>query len=249
MPIFERGEVSLSYDEFGSPDGYPVLLLAPGGMRSRVDFWHRSPFDPTVELAPDFRVVAMDQRNAGRSRAPIGDEDGWATYRDDQLALLDHLGIARCHLMGGCIGCSYALALIAAAPERVSAAVLQNPIGLSDGNRADFHNMFDEWAAELRGQRPELDPARLRALGERMFGGEFVFSVGRDAVRACPTPLLVLAGDDTFHPTAIAREIAALAPRAELLLTWKTPDVVGETARRVRAFLRANTPVSVAEGR
>jgi pimeloyl-ACP methyl ester carboxylesterase len=241
MPTFDKGNVSLYYEEFGPPTGYPVLLIAPGGMRSRVDFWHRSPFDPTVELAKEQRVIAMDQRNAGRSRAPIGDDDDWSAYRDDQLALLDHLGIGRCHLMGGCIGCSYALALIQAAPERVSAAVLQNPIGLSDGNRPAFRGMFDEWAAELRQQRPEIDPARLRALGERMFGGEFVFSVSREFARTCPAPLLVLAGDDNFHPTAIAREIADLAPRAALVLTWKTPDVVRQTVERVRTFLQTYT--------
>jgi pimeloyl-ACP methyl ester carboxylesterase len=242
VPTFERGDVSLYYEEFGKPTAYPVLLIAPGGMRSQVDFWHRSPFDPTVELAVDFRVIAMDQRNAGRSRGPVGADDGWATYRDDQRALLDHLGIGRAHLMGGCIGCSYALAVLEAAPERVTAAVLQNPIGLSNGNRPAFQAMFDEWANELRQQRTEIEESRLRALGERMFGGEFVFSVSRMFVRGCPAPLLVLAGDDNFHPTATACEIAELAPRAELALTWKTPEVVGKTVSRVRSFLQAQTP-------
>jgi len=82
-------------------------------MRSSIEFWHRSPFDPTVELASDFRVIAMDQRNAGASRAPVSAADGWETYARDHLALLDHLGIVRCHLMGGCIGSSYCLGLIA----------------------------------------------------------------------------------------------------------------------------------------
>src|SRR6266852_4701856 len=75
MPVFERAGVSLYYEEFGS--GYPLLLFAPGGMRSSIDFWRHSPFDPTAELAQDFRVIAMDQRNAGRSRAPISAADGW----------------------------------------------------------------------------------------------------------------------------------------------------------------------------
>ena len=242
MSIFNRGDVSLYYEESGPSDGYPVLLIAPGGMRSRVSFWHGSPFDPTVELAAGFRVIAMDQRNAGNSRAPIGEADSWSVYRDDQLALLDHLGIARCHIMGGCIGCSYCLALLEAAPERPTAAVLQNPIGISNGNRPAFRDMFDDWANELQRQRPEIDAAQLRAFGKRMFGGEFVFSVSREVVRQCRAPLLVLAGDDNFHPTATAAEIARLAPRAELLLTWKTPDVVPETVKRVRSFLQAHTP-------
>jgi pimeloyl-ACP methyl ester carboxylesterase len=120
--------------------------------------------------------------------------------------------------------------------------VLQNPIGLSNGNRPAFRAMFDEWANELRQQRPEIDEARLRTFGERMFGGEFVFSVSRTFVRSCQAPLLVLAGDDNFHPTATAREIVELAPRAELVLTWKTPEVVGETVSGVRTFLQTHTP-------
>ncbi len=242
MPVFDRGNGSLYFEEFGSPKAYPLLLIAPGGMRSHGGFWHTSPFDPTVELAGDFRVIAMDQRNAGRSRAPVGADDGWSTYRDDQLALLDHLGIERCHVMGGCIGCSYALALVEAAPERITAAVLQNPIGISNGNRPAFEGMFDDWANELLRQRPDLSADDLRAFGERMFGGDFVFSVSRDAVQACPVPLLVLAGDDNFHPTATAEEISELAPRAELVLTWKTSDVIRDTVKRVREFFLTNTP-------
>ncbi len=76
MPVFEREGVSLYYEEYGS--GYPLLLFAPGGMRSSIEFWRRSPFDPTADLAGDFRVIAMDQRNAGRSRAPIGAGGGRA---------------------------------------------------------------------------------------------------------------------------------------------------------------------------
>jgi pimeloyl-ACP methyl ester carboxylesterase len=242
MPVFNRGDVSLYYEEFGSPSAFPLLLIAPGGMRSHGGFWHTSPFDPTVELAGNFRVIAMDQRNAGRSRAPVRGEDNWATYTADQLALLDHLGIERSHVMGGCIGCSYGLGLIEAAPKRIAAAVLQNPIGISNGNRPAFEGMFDEWANELLGQRSDLAETELRSFGKRMFGGEFVFSVSRDMVRGCQTLLLVLAGDDNFHPTATAEEIVELAPRAELVLTWKTPDVIADTVRRVRTFLQANTP-------
>ena len=243
MPTFDRGNVSLYYEEYGS--GYPLVLFAPGGMRSTIEFWRRSPFDPTKELAPDFRVVAMDQRNAGRSRAPITADDDWQTYAGDHLALLDHLGIDRCHVLGGCIGSSYCLGLYQAAPERVSAAVLQNPIGLSDGNRAVFFGMFDEWAGEIAPRHPEATGAAFGGFRERMFGGEFVFSVSRELVRACRAPLLVLPGDDYFHPTAIARELADLAPDAELIETWRPPEVVAQTVRRVRAFLLAHTPDAV----
>ncbi len=242
MPIFEHDGVALNYQEYGS--GYPLLLFAPGGMRSSIEFWHRSPFDPTVELASDFRVIAMDQRNAGASRAPVSAADGWETYARDHLALLDHLGIARCHLMGGCIGSSYCLGLIKRAPQRVSAAVLQNPIGLSPANRELFRGMFDDWARALKRERTELEDAAFHSFRENMYGSDFVFSVSREFVRACRTPMLVLAGNDDFHPTHTAREIGDLAPKAELILSWKTPDVIRQAVERVRAFLKSYAPTS-----
>jgi pimeloyl-ACP methyl ester carboxylesterase len=243
MPLFERGDVTLHYEEYGS--GYPLLLIAPGGMRSTIEFWGRMPFDPMKEFAGDFRVIAMDQRNAGASRAPIGAADGWQTYTADQLSLLDHLGIRRCHIMGGCIGSSYCLGLIQAAPERISAAVLQNPIGLSADNRESFRGMFDDWANELKQQRTEVADDTLRGFRENMFGGEFVFTVSRDFVRSCHTPLLVLPGGDQFHPRATAEEIVELAPNAELLSPWAAPEAVENTVKRIRSFLQSHTPVAV----
>jgi pimeloyl-ACP methyl ester carboxylesterase len=235
MPSFEHAGVSLYYEEFGA--GHPILLFAPGGMRSGVEFWHRSPFDPTVEFAADFRVIAMDQRNAGRSRGPITGDDGWHTYTADHLALLDHLGIKRSHIMGGCIGGSYCFSMIKTAPDRVSAAVIQNPIGLKD-NRDAFREMFDGWAKELKAQRPELSDSGLATFRENMYGGDFVFSVSRDFVASCKTPMILLNGSDMYHPAEISAEIARLNPRIEVVADWKTPETAPEAARRVRAFLK-----------
>ena len=240
MPTFERNGVSLYYEEYGS--GFPLLLFAPGGMRSSIEFWAKSPFDPTRELANDFRVIAMDQRNAGKSRAPLAASDGWHTYSADHIALLDHLKIDKSHVMGGCIGGSYCLGAIQAAPNRITAAVLQQPIGLSPKNREMFYAMFDGWAEALVPKHPEIDAAGLREFRNRMYGTEFVFNVSRDFVKTVKTPLLVLMGADDYHPTPTSEEIASLAPNATLIREWKTPEVVAQTVKTVREFLKANTP-------
>jgi pimeloyl-ACP methyl ester carboxylesterase len=184
----------------------------------------------------------MDQRNAGSSVAPITSEDGWQVYLEDQLALLDHLGVVRFHAMGGCIGSSFALGLCQAAPDRVTAAVLQNPIGLSNGNRPQFFGMFDEWADDMRRTHSELEGPAAAAFRERMFGGDFVFTVSREFVRTCRTPLLVMPGGDDFHPRAVAEEIVSLAPDATLLSPWGGDEHRGNTLDRVRDFLVAHTP-------
>ncbi|MEE9279248.1 MAG: alpha/beta hydrolase [Myxococcota bacterium] len=239
MAMFEHDGGSIRYEIAG--EGFPILVFAAGGMRSAISVWESSPWDPRRELASQFRVVALDQRNAGESRMPVRAADGWDRYTADHLALLDHLGIERCHVMGGCIGSSYCLGVMQAAPERVASAVLQNPIGLAD-NRDAFYAMFDTWADQLRREQPEVADDVWSDFRERMYGGDFVFNVSRDFVRSCPTPMLILAGDDLYHPAVISREIADLAPNAELVRRWKEPDVVGDAVKRVQTFLVRHTP-------
>jgi pimeloyl-ACP methyl ester carboxylesterase len=240
MPIFEHRGAALHYEEHGR--GFPLLLLAPGGMRSSIATWQRMPFDPIAELAQDFHVIALDQRNAGHSVAPISAQDGWQSYTADQLALLDHLGIWRCHVLGACIGGAFALSLAAAAPQLIAAAVLEQPVGLGADNRARFYELFDTWATEIAAKHPEANAAAWSAFRERLWGGDFVFSVPRQSVQQCQTPLLVLMGNDAYHPQQISREIVQLAPRAELVEHWKEPQHVPDAVARVRSFLLAHTP-------
>jgi pimeloyl-ACP methyl ester carboxylesterase len=249
VPVLERNGTQIYYEVRG--EGYPLLLFAPGGMNSVAQLWTERPgapgerlpwIDPPAELSDGFQVVAMDQRNAGRSAAPVTSHDGWASYTADHLALMDHLKFDRVHVMGGCIGSSYCLSLCQAVPDRVSAAVLQNPIGLSADNRPLFLGMFDSWAADLGDRRGDVEAEALAEFRQSMFGGDFVFSVSRDFVSTCPVPLLVLAGNDEFHPRATAQEIAQLAPHAELVLEWTSPTHHEETLARIRAFLGAHTP-------
>jgi len=240
MPTLRRGDISIEYQVHGG--GYPLLLLAPGGMRSSASFWERAPFNPITEFARQYRVIAMDQRNAGGSRAPVSGADGWHSYAEDQLALLDELKVERCHLHGGCIGGAFALALIARAPERFSAAVLQQPIGYSGTNRQTFYELFDGWAAELKQARPDVSAEALPPFRSNMYDGDFVFSVSRESVATSPVPLLVLRGNDVYHPAPISEEIAHLAPHAELIHDWKTGEDLPRAVARVREFLSEHTP-------
>ena len=169
----------IHYEEYGQ--GYPILLFAPGGMRSRAEMWHdpaggppRPWSDWTQSLAGSYRVIAMDQRNAGRSRTAIEADHGWHTYAADHLALMDHLGFWRFHTLGGCIGGSFCLKLCEIAPDRITAAVLQNPIGLHPDHPEYFPESFAEWAAEMKAERPHLDDAKIAAFGKTMWDGEFV---------------------------------------------------------------------------
>lgn len=249
MPFLKRNDAEIYYEEYGG--GYPVLLFAPGGMRSQIAMWHRPAEGPPrawndwteVLSEAGYRVIAMDQRNAGKSVGAIAADHGWHTYAEDQLALLDHLGIARCHTLGGCIGSSFCLMLSQLAPQRVRAAVLQNPIGLNPEFPTYFPDGFVEWAKELKAARPELDDAALAAFGRNMWGGDFVFCMKREGVPRIATPCLVLPGDDKPHPTAAGLELASLLPNAEMLRDWKGPTHLDDQRRRVLDFFGDHTPI------
>ena len=139
MPTLKLKDAEIYYEETGS--GYPVLLFAPGGMRSRIEMWHAPSEGPPrvwndwtqVLSGAGYRVIAMDQRNAGRSRAPISATDGWETYAADHLALLDHLGARRAHVLGGCIGSSYCLRLIGVCTVWPPVTSRRNPTSAAAG--------------------------------------------------------------------------------------------------------------------
>ena len=219
-----------------------MLLIAPGGMRSAISYWERTPWNPIEHLSGRYRVIAMDQRNAGGSTAPVSGNDGWHTYTTDQLALMDHLGVDRFHVVGMCIGSPFCMGLIQAAPARVVSAVLFQPIGLDD-NREAFYQMFDSWADELRRtSQPAVADGDWNRFRSNMYDGDFLFHVDRDFVRTCQTPLLVLAGNDLYHPASTSREVAELAPNAELIERWKDGQAAAAAKDRVVSFLATALP-------
>ena len=194
--------------------------------------------------AAGFTAVAMDQRNAGLSRTDIRADHGWHTYTADHLALMDHLGLARFHTLGGCIGGSYCLNAVAAAPARVASAVLQNPIGVHPEHRTYFPDSHRDWSAEQRASRPALDPEALASFGRNMWGSDFVFCVDRAFARACPVPTMLLPGTDIPHPAATSAELAALLPGVEVVEAWRGPQHLAAQEAAVVDFLRRHTPLA-----
>ena len=243
MPQLERPGVSLYYEDHGpsSPvSDVPILLIAPGGMRSTVGFWEHAPWNPVEHLADRYRVIAMDQRNAGRSVADVHGTDGWSSWTADQLALMDHLGVGTFGVLGMCIGGSYIASLLATAPQRIRAAVTLQPIG-RDGNQERFDGMFDDWAAEIAGDHPEATDADWAGMKANLFGGGGVlFSVPDEALARFTTPWLVLMGGDEAHPESASRRAAELAPGVTLVERWKAPEYVEAGRAAVDEFLASH---------
>jgi pimeloyl-ACP methyl ester carboxylesterase len=243
MAAFDRGATTIHYDLEGPDDGFPVLLIAPGGMRSANEIWYDMPWNPRAALGDSYRLIGMDQRNAGRSTAPVSAADDWATMRDDQLALLDHLGVERCHVVGMCIGGPYIAGLLQAAPDRVASAVMLQPVGIEpDGsNRQAFYEMFDAWAETKTESHPEVDPASWEAFRSNLWDGDFLLTASRDDLAGFEVPLLVAMGNDMYHPESTSRDVAAHGRNVTFVERWKDGDALAEFDMIAQRFLAANS--------
>jgi pimeloyl-ACP methyl ester carboxylesterase len=250
MPFYERGDVRIHYEEAGS--GFPLLIIPGGGLNAMIPYVTvNGPFNVFDEFKSDFRVIAADLRNANGSESsgPLEIDRPWDAYTDDHLGLMDHLGIKQFMVMGFCIGGPFIWNMLKRASERVVAAVLAQPSGSRPEMRDLFYNNnIKGWGPGLCERRPEITKAMVDAFLKKMYlsNPDFVFTVTRDFVRGCKTPILVLPDDVPAHPYAVAMESAMLAPNSQVsLYPWKdTPERVPLAVRHARMFLRANRPAA-----
>jgi pimeloyl-ACP methyl ester carboxylesterase len=250
MSFYQRGPVRIHYDQWGT--GFPLLLIAGGGLNSSIaGLQQANPFDAIGEFKSEYRCIAADLRNAngGQSSGPLEIDRPWDAYTDDQIGLMDHLGIDKFMVMGFCIGGPFIWNLLERAPNRVVAAVLAQPSGSRPEMRDLFYdNNMKGWGPELVKRRPEITMETVDKFLTSMYrtNADFVFTVTRDFVRKCQTPVLILPDDIPSHPYAVAMEAAMLAPKAEVsMFPWKEPkERIPLAVRQIRSFLRAHRPVT-----
>jgi pimeloyl-ACP methyl ester carboxylesterase len=249
--FYEKGNVRIRYQEVGS--GFPLLATPGGGLNSKMSNWQTAVINAMEVFKSDFRCITMDQRNAtgGESTGPIPVDDPWGAFADDQLGLLDHLGIRQFFFFGNCIGGSFALKLMERAPDRIVAGVLSQPIGHRPENPEVMYNSGrDAWAKELRARRPDVSQETIDRYLHNLYlvRPDFVYSVSRDFVRNCQTPMLVLPDDTAAHAYQAAIDVASLAPNAEITVyPWKDPpELKARTINRVRTFLKRHLPATAA---
>ena len=247
--FFEKGPVRIRYEEAGA--GFPLMLLPGGGLNSSISFFTgNAPFNAIEAFKGQYRCITADLRNApiGKSTGPVEVDRPWESYADDHLGLMDHLGIDKFMVMGFCIGGPFIWSLLKRAPNRVVAAVLAQPVGFRPEMRDPKHPsvFWKTWGPALTAQRPEIATPTVDRFVTRMFetDPDFVFTVTREFVRGCQTPILVLPDDAPAHPYAVAMESAMLAPNAEVsMFPWKEPkERIPLAVRQIRSFLKAHRP-------
>ena len=241
--FYEKGNVRIRYAEIGS--GFPLLATPGGGLNSCMAVWARAVINIPEEYKNDFRVITMDQRNAtgGEFTGPVPSDDPWSAFADDQLGLMDHLGINKFMFFGNCIGGPFAMKLMEKAPQRVTAAILSQPVG---HNPAKPDYMYDAgktaWAKELRERRGDVSMEAIETYLHKLYRvrPDFVYSVSRDFAKSCQTSMLVLPDDVDAHPMVTSIDVASLCPNAEItVFPWKDqPELKARTINRGRTFLK-----------
>jgi pimeloyl-ACP methyl ester carboxylesterase len=245
--LFEKGPVKLRYQVAGS--GFPLLVLPGGGLNSALSGL-KNPFDTFGEFQSEYRCIAMDLRNAntGQSSGPVEPDRSWDSHTDDQFALLDHLGVKKFAVMGFCIGGPFIWNLLKRAPDRVAAAVIAQPVGFRPEMPDVLYDVGKAWAVDFLKRRPDVSADTVDRYVTKMFrtNADFVFTVTRDFVRSCQTPVLILPDDVPPHPLAVAMESAMLAPKSEVsLYPWKQPpERIPIAVRQIKSFLKAHRPAT-----
>lgn len=254
MPYYEKGPVRIYYEDTGK--GFPLLLIPGGGLNSSFASWQNfSPFNAIDAYKNDFRCICADLRNAnpGKSSGPVEVDRPWDSYADDQLGLMDHLGIREFLVMGFCIGGPMIHNLIKRAPDRIVAAAMMQPSGFRP-EAADlfYQNNIKGWGPQLCEKRPELTMKMIGDFLDNMYTkrADFVFTVTRDFVRTITTPLLIAPDDVTAHPRRVAMEVASLAQNVETTrFPWKdTQEHIDEVIEQARQFFRTHVPAGAQAG-
>src|ERR1700693_273648 len=157
--FYEKGSVRIYYEEAGA--GFPLMLLPGGGLNSTIAFFSgNSPFNAVEEFKGQYRCITADLRNApsGTPTGPVEVDRPWDSYADDQIGLMDHLGIDRFMVMGFCIGGPFIWSLLKRAPNRIAGAVLAQPVGWRPEmrDRSYAGAFWKTWPAQITAKRPEI---------------------------------------------------------------------------------------------
>ena len=130
MPNVDIDGIATRYEIVGS--GPPLLMYAPGGFNAVIEAWSTLGIYAKVKLLDHlprhFTCILFDRRECGQSGGRV-EPITWMHYVAQGKGLLDHLGIARAHLIGGCMGCGPVAAFGAAHPRRVASIILYWPVG------------------------------------------------------------------------------------------------------------------------
>ena len=130
MPYVEIDGIRTHYETLGS--GPPLLMMAHGGFNSVIENWRTfgawKNIQPLEHFTQHYTCIVYDRRETGESGGRV-EPIGWSQYTSQAKGLLDHLGIERAFVLGGCMACNLAVAFGVRYPEATRGLVLHFPTG------------------------------------------------------------------------------------------------------------------------
>ncbi|SFO28097.1 Pimeloyl-ACP methyl ester carboxylesterase [Pseudonocardia ammonioxydans] len=233
MPTTVIDGLATRYEVRG--EGFPLLLFSPGGFDATLDNWATHGVYRRTglvdRLAERYRCIVFDRREAGESGGRV-ERVTWADYAAQGHRLLDHLGVERAALLGGCVGCSVATAFAVAHPERTAGMVLYSPAG-GAVYRMTQHRRFAEHAAFVaaQGLAAVVDRAKNTVSG---FNGDPAVGPWAPVLRTDPAFAQAYAALDPEHYRTVLDGLVRTmfdrdsvpGPEPEDLLTLGVPALV-----------------------
>jgi pimeloyl-ACP methyl ester carboxylesterase len=163
--------IATRYEVMGS--GTPILMYAPGGFDATLEKWSTQGVYAKIKLMEHlpkaYSCIVFDRRECGKSGGRL-ERMTWERYVAQGKGLLDQLGIARAHIMGGCMGCCPVAAFAVAHPEMTLSMILYWPVGGAK-YRISSHLRFAEHLAFVQQHGLEAVVALVTKEG-KPFGGD-----------------------------------------------------------------------------
>jgi pimeloyl-ACP methyl ester carboxylesterase len=163
--------ISTRYEVLG--EGPPLLMFSPGGFDATIEKWSTQSVYATIKLLDHlpthFTCIVFDRRETGQSGGRV-ERLTWRSYAKQGKDLLEHLGVPRAYVIGACMGCSAAAALVAEWPEIVERLVLYWPVG-GVKYRMQGHARFSEHAAYVQ-QHGFAGVVAFAGMTDKSFGGD-----------------------------------------------------------------------------
>lgn len=184
MPTAIIDAIETRYDVIGS--GPPLLMFSPGGFDATIEKWSSlgvyARTRPLEHLSRHYTCIVFDRRECGQSGGRV-EHVNWSDYVRQGKGLLDHLGIDKAHLMGGCMGCCPVAAFAAAYPEATLSMILYWPVG-GARYRLSSHQRFAEHLAYVHQHGlaavAALASSEGKAFGADPRGGPWASAIARD---------------------------------------------------------------------
>jgi aminoacrylate hydrolase len=222
----------------GRDESAPTVVLS-SGLGGAAHYWTQQ----IPALAEHFRVIAYDQRGTGRSFGSVPDGYSIADMAAELAALLDQVGVEKCHLIGHALGGLIGLQLALDRPTLLNRLVLVNAwakthphtlrcfsarksLLLDTGPPAyvKAQPLFlypAAWLASRQDWLAEQDAAAIAHFPPaetvlRRIEAVEAFDLDPSVITA-PT-LVIATGDDILVPSVCSLALAEALPHAELVL-------------------------------